>query len=147
MEVTSSKPLPDRNMSLPTRCFFGNVCDVINIPLNNFIGASSKWHYNTIICCIHPTTLTPPRNIKQFYESYNKYRKILNISPGLVDIFTHIFWGYYSGGLYSVPYGITSRLGLGSWVWSYRYTNRVMVFTTKICWHAFEMFHTKHSSQ
>ena len=29
-----------------------------------------------------------------------KYRKILNISPGLTDIFKHILEGLYSGGTY-----------------------------------------------
>ena len=30
-----------------------------------------------------------------------KYHKILNISPGLIELRKHILWGLYSGGLYS----------------------------------------------
>ena len=39
-----------------------------------------------------------------YYYAYNsndriKYRKVPNISPGIIAIFKHIFGGLYSGGL------------------------------------------------
>ena len=46
MEVITLKPLPNRVMNFPRRCFFGVECDGVDIPMNNIIAASSEWHHS-----------------------------------------------------------------------------------------------------
>ena len=49
---------------------------------------------------MYSTVMNLTRVIKDVIQNVWKYRKIPNISPGLINIRKHLFWGLYSWGAY-----------------------------------------------
>ena len=51
------------------------------------------------ICLIYVAKDKELRRFAKLFKRVFKYRKILNVSPGLIEVFKHFFGGLYSGGL------------------------------------------------